>query len=50
LSCLINVSLKSILSEISIATCLFFGAIGLVNLLAFHPQPVLVSVNEVSLL
>jgi hypothetical protein len=40
---LINVSLKSTLSEISIATpACFRGAIGLVNLLpAFHPKPVL---------
>jgi hypothetical protein len=47
LSCLINVSFKSILSEISIAT----PDTGLVNLLsAFHPKPVLVSVNEMGLL
>jgi hypothetical protein len=39
LSHLINVSLKSILSEIHIAT-------GLLNLLpTFHSQPVLISVN-----
>jgi hypothetical protein len=52
LSHLIIVSLKSTLSEISICyPCLFSGAIGLVNLLlAFHPQPVLVSVNEIGLL
>jgi hypothetical protein len=32
-------------------SCLFLGAIGLVNLLPpFHPKPVLVSVNEVGLL
>jgi hypothetical protein len=49
---LINVSLKSTFSEINIATpaCLW-GAIGLVDLLpAFHSQPVLISVDEVSLL
>jgi hypothetical protein len=48
LSHLINVSLNSTLSEVSIAPPAFFsGAIGLVNLLpAFHPEPVLVSVNE----
>jgi hypothetical protein len=52
LSHLINVGLKSTLSEISIATSACFGgAIGLVNLLsAFHPQAVLVSVNEMVLL
>jgi hypothetical protein len=52
LSHLINVSLRSALSEISIAgSCLFSGAIGLVNLLlAFHPKPVFVSVNEMDLL
>jgi hypothetical protein len=49
---LINVSLKSTLSEISIATPACFGrAIGLVYLLqAFHPKSVLVSVNELGLL
>jgi hypothetical protein len=32
-------------------SCLFWGTIGLVNLLpAFHPKPVLVSVNEMGLL
>jgi hypothetical protein len=32
-------------------SCLFSGAIGLVNLLpAFHPKPMLVSVSEMSLL
>jgi hypothetical protein len=31
-------------------SCLFWGAIGLVNLPAFHPKPVLVSVNEMGLL
>jgi hypothetical protein len=52
LSHLINVSLKSTFSEISIATpACFGGGIGLVNLLlAFHPKPVLVSVNETGLL
>jgi hypothetical protein len=51
LSHLINVSLNSTLSEISIAySCLFSGAIGLVNLLAFHPKPLFVSVNEMGLL
>jgi hypothetical protein len=34
-------------SEVSIATpACFGGAIGLVNLPAFHPKPVLVSVSE----
>jgi hypothetical protein len=48
---LINVSLKSTLSEISIAIpACFGGAFGLVNLLAFNHQPVLVSVNEMGLL
>jgi hypothetical protein len=51
LSRLINVGLKSTLSEISIATPAVLGTIGLVNLLpAFHPKPVLVSVNEMCLL
>jgi hypothetical protein len=51
LSHLINVSLKSTLSEIRIATPAYFGGtIGLVNLLAFYPKPVLVSVNEMDLL
>jgi hypothetical protein len=46
LSHLINVSLKFTLSEISIST----PACGLVNiLLAFHSQPVLVSVDEAGL-
>jgi hypothetical protein len=51
LSHLINVSLKSTLSEIKYCySCLFSGAIGLVNLLpAFHPQPALVSVDEMGL-
>jgi hypothetical protein len=50
LSYLINVSLKSTFSNISIATlACFWGAIGLVNLLpAFHPKPVFVSVSEMS--
>jgi hypothetical protein len=45
LSHLINVGLKSTLSEISIAThsSLFLAAIGLVNLPAFHPKPMLIS-------
>jgi hypothetical protein len=48
---LINVGLKSTLSEISIYLCLFLEAIGLVNLLpAFHPKPVLISVGEMGLL
>jgi hypothetical protein len=48
LSHLINVSLKSTLSEINIATLPVFRAIGFVILLpAFHSQPVLISVNEV---
>jgi hypothetical protein len=52
LSYLINVSLKSTLSEISIASlACFLGAVGLVNLLpTFHPKPVLVSVDEIGLL
>jgi hypothetical protein len=51
LSRLINVSLKSTLSEIKYCYfCLFSGAIGLVNLIpAFHPNPVLVSVGEMGL-
>jgi hypothetical protein len=32
-------------------SCLFSGAIGLVNLLpAFHPKPMLISINEMGLL
>jgi hypothetical protein len=52
LSHLINVGLKSTLSEIIIASpAYFWGAIGLVNLLpAFNPNPVLVSFNEMGLL
>jgi hypothetical protein len=52
LSCLINVGLKSSLSELSIATpACFGGAIVLVNLLpAFHPKPMLISVDEMGLL
>jgi hypothetical protein len=52
LSHLINVGLKSTLSEISIAiSACFQGTTGLVNfLLAFHSQPLLISVNEVGLL
>jgi hypothetical protein len=52
LSCLIIVTLKSTLSDISIATPAYFlGPLALVNLLpAFHSQPVLVSVDEMSLL
>jgi hypothetical protein len=52
LSHLTNVSLKSTLSDISIATpACFGGATGLVNLLpAFHPKPVFVSANEMGLL
>jgi hypothetical protein len=51
LSHLINVSLKSTLSEISIATpACFLGAKNLVSLPAFYPKPVLVSVHEVGLL
>jgi hypothetical protein len=52
LSHLINVDLKSTLSEISIGTpaCLG-GGIGLVNLLpAFHPKPMLIAVGEMGLL
>jgi hypothetical protein len=49
---LINVSLKSTLSDISIATLVCFGGgIGLVNdLLPFHPKPVFISVNKMGLL
>jgi hypothetical protein len=49
---LVNVSLKFILSDVSIATPAYFsGAIGLVNLLpAFHHKPVFVSVNQMGLL
>jgi hypothetical protein len=51
LSHLINVGLKSTLSEISIVIPACSGAIGLVNLLpAFHPKPMLISINEVGLL
>jgi hypothetical protein len=52
LSHLINVGLKSTLSEISIATSACFGgAIGLVNLLpAFLPKPMLISVSAMGLL
>jgi hypothetical protein len=45
LSRLINVGLKSTLSEISIET-----PIGLVNLLAFHPKPMLISIDEMGVL
>jgi hypothetical protein len=49
LSHLTNVSLKSTLSDISIATPACFG--GLVKLLsAFHPKPVFISVNKMGLL
>jgi hypothetical protein len=49
---LINVGLKSTLSEISIAiSACFRGAIGLVTLLpAFHPKPMLISIHEMGLL
>jgi hypothetical protein len=51
LSCLINVGLKSTLSEINIATPAYFWITGLVNLLpAFHSHPVLISVDDVGLL
>jgi hypothetical protein len=50
---LTNVALKSTLPEISIATPACFGGgmgIGLVKLLlAFHPKPVLVSVDNMGL-
>jgi hypothetical protein len=48
LSHLINVGLKSPLSEISITNpALFGGIVGFVNLLpTFHPKLVLVSINE----
>jgi hypothetical protein len=48
---LINVSWKSTLSEISIATPACFRATGFVDPLpAFHSQPVLISVDEMGLL
>jgi hypothetical protein len=52
LSHLINVGLKSTLSEISIVTpACFGGSIGLVNLLlASHPKPMLISIIEMGLL
>jgi hypothetical protein len=51
LSHLTNVSLKSILTDINIATPACLGAIGLVNLLpALHSKPVFISVNKMGLL
>jgi hypothetical protein len=51
LSRLINVGLKTTLSEISIAPPACFWTIGLVNLLlAFHLKPMLISVGEMPLL
>jgi hypothetical protein len=51
LSRLINVGLKSTLSDTYCYSCLISGAIGLVNLLpAFHPKPMLISVSEMGLL
>jgi hypothetical protein len=49
---LINVGLKSTLSEINIATpACFWGPFSLVNLLpAFHPKPMLISVGVMGLL
>jgi hypothetical protein len=48
---LMNVGLKTTLSEISIATPVCFRGLGLVNLLpAFHPKPMLISVGEMGLL
>jgi hypothetical protein len=49
---LINVGLKSILSEISTTTpACFGGSIGWVNLLpAFHTKPMLVSIHEMGVL
>jgi hypothetical protein len=50
LSHLTNVDLKSTLSKYC-SSCLFSGAIGLVNLLpAFHPKPMLISVSPMGLL
>jgi hypothetical protein len=52
LSHLINVGLKSNLSEISIATpsCVW-GAVGLENLLpAVHPKPMFICIDEIGLL
>jgi hypothetical protein len=51
LSRLINVGLKSTLSEIILLCLPVLGAIGLVNILpAFYPMPVLISVEEMGLL
>jgi hypothetical protein len=51
LSCLINVSLKSTLSDISIAILPVLRVHWLVNLLsAFHPKSVFVFVNEIGIL
>jgi hypothetical protein len=51
LSHLINLGLKSSLSEISIATPALLGTIGLLNLLqAFHPKRILISSDEMGLL
>jgi hypothetical protein len=48
---LINVSLKSTLSDRSIATLLFWVAIDLVYIFpAFHPKPVFISVSKMGLL
>jgi hypothetical protein len=49
---LTNVNLKSTLSSIkNCYSCLFWGAVDLVNLLpAFHPKPVFISVNNMGLL
>jgi hypothetical protein len=53
LFCLANISLKTTLSDVNIATPdFFFRPIGLVNIPpAFHPKkPVLISVNKMGLL
>jgi hypothetical protein len=39
LSTLISVSLKSTFQDMYCYSCLFSGAIGLVNLPGFHPKP-----------
>jgi hypothetical protein len=48
---LTNVSLKSTLSGVSIAMpACFLGGLCLVNLPAFHPKPLLISVDKMGLL
>jgi hypothetical protein len=51
LSHLINVGEVYFVRDKYCYSCLFSGAIGLVNLLpAFHPKPMLISVSEMGLL